>query len=226
MVVSFEGEVTDSYVFTDPFGFGTGADVLNGRTVTGYFYYEPALAPPDSDVANAQVFHQTRSNSAAWFSTPQVFIDGVPVPVPSFDLFANYLDADTAFVGLSDEVSPGVDAVQYGRSLYQYYNDSNIHAFKFDLGIDSIASGTNIIDSLLLTTPFSVSDFTTLNQTGTSVTSRRTDGGVTAYDFFADFALTPNTLTVAVVPEPSSATLLVGALLGLGAAARLRRDHH
>jgi hypothetical protein len=194
--------------------------------VTGSFFYEPALAPPDINSAPEEVFHQTTSNSATWFSTPQVYIDGVPVPVPSFDLFANYLDTDVAYIGLEDEVSPGFDVVEYTREMFQYFDASNIHSFNLDLSVDSIASGTNIIDSLLLTTPYSVSDFSTLDTIGSSVGSRRTDGGVTAYSFFADFELTPNTLSVQSVPEPSTALLTsVGlALLSRGRRPRARAD--
>ena len=63
MMVSFEGVVTDSFVFTDSFGFGTGNSVLTGRTLTGSFFYDPDLAPSASDI----VFHQTTSDYAAWF---------------------------------------------------------------------------------------------------------------------------------------------------------------
>jgi hypothetical protein len=224
MMVTFEGVVTNSFVFTDPFGFGTGSGALNGRTVTGSFQYDPDLAPPDSDVDVNQVFHKTSSNSAAWFSTPQVFIDGVAVPVPSFDLFAGYT-TDVAYIGLKDQVSPGFDTVEYSRTLYQFWDSSNIHSFDLDLSVNSIASGTNIIDSLLLSTPYTVSDFSTLDTTGTSISARRTDGGATAYDFTADFALTPNTLKVAMVPEPSTALLVGFGLAALGAV-RGRRPFH
>jgi hypothetical protein len=199
--VEFEGVITNSAVFADPFGFGTGSGALNGRTIHGTFFYDADNAPPDSDVAARSVFHQTTEDSASWYSIPEVYIDDMPVPVPSFDLFENFLQTDSAYVGLKDEVFSGFDAVEYHRGLYQFFDGSNRHDFSFDLVVDSIATGANIIDSLLLTTPYTVPDFSLLSTFGSSVTSARVDDGVTAYEFFADFELAPPGLTVAESQE-------------------------
>jgi hypothetical protein len=222
MLVSFEGVITNSFVFTDPFGFGTGTGVLNGRTIHGSFQYESSLAPPDSDSDPKQVFRRTTSNSGVWFSTPEVFIDGVAVPVPSFDLFPG-LTSDTALIELKNELNSGADVVAYTRTLYQFADSSNIHSFDLDISVDSLASGVNLIDSLSIEEPYSINDFSNLNTLGTSISSRRTDGGVDSYNFSADFALTPNTLSVTVVPEPSAAGLLLGGA-GLALLCRSRRS--
>jgi hypothetical protein len=222
MIVEFDGVITSSFVFTDPFGFGTGSGVLNGRAIRGSFFYDPALAPPDSDVDARQVFHRTLSGSGAWFSTPEVYIDGVLVPVPPFDLFSGFLQTDSALIQLSDETSTGFDVVGYSREFFQYFDDSNIHSFDLKIAIDSSATGQNLIDDLLLTTPFEISNFAGLNQGGTSISSRRTDGGVTAYDFFAAFQLTPTTLRVTAVPEPPTLALLAVAWAGAGSVWRSR----
>jgi hypothetical protein len=216
MRVSFDGVVTDSLVITDPFGFGTGSGVLDGKTISGSFFYDPDNAPPDSDVDVHQVAHQTTTNGASWYSIPEVYIGGVLVPVAPFDLSVILQQSDTAYVRLKDEVFTGFDVVEYNRGLYQWAGDSNRHELQFDLVVDSIASGDNIINSLELTAPYTVSDFSNLSTFGSSITSARVDGGVTAYNFFADFELTPQTLTVVQVPEPSTALLLALALGVLG----------
>jgi hypothetical protein len=129
MLVEFEGVITNSSVNVDPFGFGTGVGVLNGRTVTGSFLYDPDLAPPDSDPSATNVLHQTTADSEVWFSIPEVYIDGVPVPVPDFDLFLPNSTTDRAIVGLKDQVNLTDDVVEYSRTLFQALDGSNFHQF-------------------------------------------------------------------------------------------------
>jgi hypothetical protein len=211
MSVSFDGVVTSSFVFTDPFGFGTGDGVLNGKPIAGSFFYSPALAPPDTDIATKSVKHRTSQDSEAWFSTPEIFIDGQLVPIPRFDLSSLVSSSDTALIGLADEVlfgGPTADVAEYSRERFQFQDINNIHSFEFDLSVDSLASGANFIDSLLLTTPYSVNDFSMLATSASNLSSRQMDDGVESFSILLNFELTPNTLSVVLVPEPSTSLLL------------------
>jgi hypothetical protein len=198
--------------------------VLNALVVTGSFFYEPDLAPDGvGDLPNSVTYltnGEMGDASDLWFSMPEVYIDGQLVPLPIFVEPPMLPAANVARIGLADETFGGSDTVQYFRSKFETllpFPDTRDYNVSVDLSKGP--TDPNIIDSLLLTDAFEVTDFTDVNGFE-HVQARQTNPETESptYEFVADFDL-----SLFAVPEPSLSAGLAAGWFGVLALARLRR---